>query len=438
MIKEELMQLIQQRRANVAVIGLGYVGLPLALTFAKAGFYVVGIDSDEEKVEKLNSNESYITDVSNAMLRKQVDSGRFRATTDYSVLAEVDAVSISVPTPLRKTGDPDMSYIASASQHIAPFLHRGMVIVLESSTYPGTTRELVLSNLIENSTLKVGEDFFLAFSPERVDPGRTDYTTYNTPKVLGGITKNCTEVGAAWYAQALETVVPVSTSEVAEMTKLLENTFRMINISMVNEMAIMCDRLDIDVWEVVEAAATKPFGFMKFTPGPGLGGHCIPVDPMYLSWKMKKLNYTARFIDLASQIDSNMSRYVVAKIQDTLNRFKKPLKGSTILLLGVAYKPDINDLRESPALDIIHLLLDKGAIVGYYDPFIPELHTAGLNMASELQLQAAVEKADMVAVITNHSKVDYKMVYEKAQLIFDARNAFKDIAVADDIKVVKL
>lgn len=438
MIKEELMQLIQQRRANVAVIGLGYVGLPLALTFAKAGFYVVGIDSDEEKVEKLNSNESYITDVSNAMLRKQVDSGRFRATTDYSVLAEIDAVSISVPTPLRKTGDPDMSYIASASQHIAPFLHRGMVIVLESSTYPGTTRELVLSNLIENSSLKVGEDFFLAFSPERVDPGRTDYTTYNTPKVLGGITKNCTEVGAAWYAQALETVVPVSTSEVAEMTKLLENTFRMINISMVNEMAIMCDRLDIDVWEVVEAAATKPFGFMKFTPGPGLGGHCIPVDPMYLSWKMKTLNYTARFIDLASQIDSNMSRYVVAKIQDTLNRFKKPLKGSTILLLGVAYKPDINDLRESPALDIIHLLLDKGAIVGYYDPFIPELHTAGLNMASELQLQAAVEKADMVAVITNHTKVDYKMVYEKAQLIFDARNAFKDIAVADDIKVVKL
>ena len=420
MIKEELMQLIQQRRANVAVIGLGYVGLPLALTFAKAGFYVVGIDSDEEKVEKLNSNESYITDVSNAMLRKQVDSGRFRATTDYSVLAEVDAVSISVPTPLRKTGDPDMSYIASASQHIAPFLHRGMVIVLESSTYPGTTRELVLSNLIENSTLKVGEDFFLAFSPERVDPGRTDYTTYNTPKVLGGITKNCTEVGAAWYAQALETVVPVSTSEVAEMTKLLENTFRMINISMVNEMAIMCDRLDIDVWEVVEAAATKPFGFMKFTPGPGLGGHCIPVDPMYLSWKMKTLNYTARFIDLASQIDSNMSRYVVAKIQDTLNRFKKPLKGSTILLLGVAYKPDINDLRESPALDIIHLLLDKGAIVGYYDPFIPELHTAGMNMASELQLQAAVEKAEMVAVSTDHSKVDYKMVYEKAHLIFFA------------------
>ena len=438
MIKEELMELIQQRRANVAIIGLGYVGLPLALTFAKAGFYVIGIDSDEDKVERLNNSESYITDVTNAMLRKQVDSGRFRATTDYSVLAEIDAVSISVPTPLRKTGDPDMSYIASASQQIAPYLHRGMVIVLESSTYPGTTRELVLTNLIENSDLKVGEDFFLAFSPERVDPGRTDYTTYNTPKVLGGITKNCTEVAAAWYAQALETVVPVSTTEVAEMTKLLENTFRMINSSMVNEMAIMCDRLEIDVWEVVEAAATKPFGFMKFTPGPGLGGHCIPVDPMYLSWKMKTLNYTARFIDLASQIDSNMSRYVVAKIQDTLNRFKKPLKGSTILLLGIAYKPDINDLRESPALDIIHLLMDKGAVVGYYDPFIPELHTAGLNMASEQQLQAAVEKADMVAVITNHSKVDYKMVYDKAQLIFDARNAFKGIAEDDDIKVVKL
>lgn len=438
MIKEELMELIQKRRANVAILGLGYVGLPLALTFAKAGFYVIGIDPDEEKVEKLNSAESYITDISNAMLRKQVDSGRFRATTDYSVLAEVDAVSISVPTPLRKTGDPDMSFIASASQQIAPYLHRGMVIVLESSTYPGTTRELVLTNLIENSDLKVGEDFFLAFSPERVDPGRSDYTTYNTPKVVGGITKNCTEVAAAWYAQALETVVPVSTTEVAEMTKLLENTFRMINISMVNEMAIMCDRLEIDVWEVVEAAATKPFGFMKFTPGPGLGGHCIPVDPMYLSWKMKTLNYTARFIELASQIDSNMSRYVVTKIQDTLNRFKKPLKGSTILLLGIAYKPDINDLRESPALDIIHLLLDKGATVGYYDPYIPELHTAGLNMASEVQLQAAVEKADLVAVITNHSKVDYKMVYDKAQLIFDARNAFKGIAADDDIKVVKL
>ena len=438
MIKEELIQLIQQRRANVAVIGLGYVGLPLALTFAKAGFYVIGIDSDEEKVENINESQSYITDVSNAELRKQVDSGRLRATTDYSVLSEIDAVSISVPTPLRKTGDPDMSYIAGASQDLAPYLHRGMVIVLESSTYPGTTRELVLSTLTENSVLKVGEDFFLAFSPERVDPGRKDYTTYNTPKVVGGITKNCTEVASAWYGQALETIVPVSTSEVAEMTKLLENTFRMINIAMINEMAIMCDRMDIDVWEVVDAAATKPFGFMKFTPGPGLGGHCIPVDPMYLSWKMKTLNYTARFIDLASQIDSNMSRYVVGKIQDTLNRFKKPLKGSTILLMGIAYKPNINDLRESPALDIIHLLLDKGAIVGYHDPFIPELHTAGLNMASETELTAAIEKADMVAIITNHSKFDYKMIYEKAQLIFDARNALKDVVPEEDIKVVKL
>lgn len=438
MIKEELMELIQHRRANVAVIGLGYVGLPLAITFAKAGFYVIGIDSDEEKVEQINEGQSYITDISNAVLRKQVDSGRLRASSDYSVLSEIDAVSISVPTPLRKTGDPDMSFIASASEQIAPYLHRGMVIVLESSTYPGTTRELVLPNLTANSDLKVGEDFFLAFSPERVDPGRDDWTTYNTPKVMGGITKNCTDVAAAWYGQALETIVPVSTSEVAEMTKLLENTFRMINISMINEMAIMCDRMDIDVWEVVEAAATKPFGFMKFTPGPGLGGHCIPVDPMYLSWKMKTLNYTARFIDLASQIDSNMSRYIVGKIQDTLNRYKKPLKGSNILLLGVAYKPDINDLRESPALDIIHLLLDKGAVVDYHDPFIPELHTAGHNMSSERDLTSAVEKADLVAIITNHTKVDYKMVYEKAQVIFDTRNALKDIVTEEDIKVVKL
>ena len=437
MVKDELIQMIQKRRANIAVIGMGYVGLPLAITFAQAGFTVTGIDPNREKMEMINRGESYISDVSNATLRKFVEAGKIRGTTDYDVLHEIDAVSICVPTPLRKTGDPDMSYIAAVSDSLAPYLHRGMAIVLESSTYPGTTREFFLPKLTAASDLKAGEDFFLAFSPERVVPGRTDFTTYNTPKVVGGITSQCTEVITAWYREALETVIPVSTAEVAELTKLLENTFRMVNISMVNELAQMCDRLNIDVWEVIDAAATKPFGFMKFTPGPGMGGHCIPVDPLYLSWKMKTVNYTARFIDLASEIDSNMPRYVTGKIQDALNRFKKPLNGSRVLVIGVAYKPNINDLRESPALDIIHLLQEKGAVVSYYDPFIPVLDEETIQLTSEKDLTAAVEKADCVAIITNHSKIDYAMILEKAQLIFDARNALKDLG-RNNIKVVRL
>ncbi|MDD2521340.1 MAG: nucleotide sugar dehydrogenase [Anaerolineaceae bacterium] len=437
MVKEDLIQDIQKKRANISVLGLGYVGLPLAITFANAGFNVTGIDPDEVKVEMINRGESYISDITNAQLRKHIDSGRLRATTDYSVLAEIDAVSICVPTPLRKTGDPDMSFIASASEQIAPYLHRSMVIVLESSTYPGTTREFVLPKLTAESNLQVGEDFFLAFSPERVDPGRKDYTTVNTPKVLGGITPDCTDVARAWYEQAIETVVPVSTAEVAEMTKLLENTFRMINISMVNELAQMCERLDVDVWEVIEAAATKPFGFMKFTPGPGLGGHCIPIDPLYLSWKMKTLNYNARFIDLASEINTGQPRYVVNRIQDALNRYKKPLNGSRVLVIGVSYKPNINDMRESPALDIIHLLREKGAIVSYYDPFVPELDHENIQMSSEKDLAASVENADLVAIITNHAKIDYNMVVEKAQLVFDARNATKDVPKAS-LNVIKL
>ena len=437
MVKEDLIQDIQKKRANISVLGLGYVGLPLAITFANAGFNVTGIDPIEEKVDMINRGESYISDITNAQLRKHIDSGRLRATTDYSVLAEIDAVSICVPTPLRKTGDPDMSFIASASEQIAPYLHRSMIIVLESSTYPGTTREFVLPKLTAINKLQVGEDFFLAFSPERVDPGRKDYTTVNTPKVLGGITPACTEVAKAWYQQAIETVVTVSTAEVAEMAKLLENTFRMINISMVNELAQMCERLEVDVWEVIDAAATKPFGFMKFTPGPGLGGHCIPIDPLYLSWKMKTLNYTARFIELASEINTGMPRYVVNRIQDALNRYKKPLNGSKVLILGVAYKPNINDMRESPALDIIHLLREKGATVTYYDPFVPELDFDNILMSSEKDLLASVENADLVAIITNHAKIDYQMVVDKAQLVFDARNATKDVPKAN-LKVIKL
>jgi UDP-N-acetyl-D-glucosamine dehydrogenase len=438
MVKDELIQLIQKKYVNVAVIGMGYVGLPLAITFANAGFNVIGIEPNEEKVEMINRGESYIGDIPNAVLRKHTEAGRIRATRDYSILSEIDAVSICVPTPLSKKRDPDMSFIVSASNGLAPYMHRGMVVVLESSTYPGTTRELVLPILTEGNDLKVGEDFFLAFSPERMDPGRSDWTTYNTPKIVGGITQACTDVASAWYGKALETIIPVSSCEVAEMAKLLENTFRMVNISMVNEIAQMCDRLGIDVWEVVDAAGTKPFGFMKFNPGPGMGGHCIPVDPLYLSWKMKTLNYTARFIDLASEIDANMPRYVVGKIQDALNRYKKAINGSKVLLIGVTYKPNISDLRESPAIDISHLLLEKGAEVSYFDPYVPEIDQDGLLMQSEKDLAAAVEKADCVAIITNHSKIDYAMVLEKSKVIFDARNALKDVPGKKDLKVVKL
>ncbi|MGI6250576.1 MAG: nucleotide sugar dehydrogenase [Anaerolineaceae bacterium] len=437
MVKDELIHLLQKKHANIGVIGLGYVGLPLAVTFAGSGFTVTGIDPDKAKVDMINSGESYILDITPSVLRKYTDTGKIRATTDYAVLSEIDAVAICVPTPLHKTGDPDMSYITSAGHDLAPYLHRGMVIILESSTYPGTTRELVLPALTAENDLVVGEDFFLAFSPERVDPGRTDWTTYNTPKVIGGITPACTEVACAWYSKALETIVPVSTAEVAEMTKLLENTYRMINISMVNELAQMCHRLGIDVWEVIDAADTKPFGFMKFSPGPGMGGHCIPVDPLYLSWKMKTINYNARFIELASDIDTNMPRYVVSRIQDALNRYKKAINGSQILVLGVAYKPNVNDLRESPALDIIHLLREKGAIVSYYDPHVPELNTDGIELTSEKDLASAAAEADMVAIITNHSKVDYAMLHEHAQVIFDARNAMKEVA-KNSLKVVKL
>ena len=436
-IKEKLLQKLQDRTARIGVVGIGYVGLPLAVVFGEAGFNVVGVDPDEDKVAAINRGESYIIDVAPERVKALVDAGKLTASTDYAVLAETDAISICVPTPLRKTGDPDLSFIASASQSLAPYLHPGMVIVLESSTYPGTTREMILPVLESTSDLSVCEDFFLAFSPERVDPGREDWTTINTPKVIGGITQDCGEVAAAWYAEALETIVPVSTCEVAEMTKLLENTFRMINIGMVNELAIMCDRLDIDVWEVIEAAATKPFGFMKFTPGPGLGGHCIPIDPLYLSWKLRSLNYTARFIELASEINTNMPRYALGKIQDALNLHKKPINGSQVLILGIAYKPDIDDLRESPALDVIHLLQEKGAQVSYHDPFIPQFDYDGLQLTSVSDLMAAIREADCVAIITNHTTYDYQAILDQAQLIVDTRNALGKQG-KDNPKVVSL
>jgi UDP-N-acetyl-D-glucosamine dehydrogenase len=436
-MKESLLEKIRQRTAHVAVLGLGYVGLPLATVFAEAGFQVTGIDPDAEKVQALNRGESYIKDVSTEEVARLVSSGKLSGSTDFAVLAGVDAVSICVPTPLRKTGDPDLSFIISAAEQLARFLHPGMIIVLESTTYPGTTREILLPRLSEISGLTVGQDFFLAFSPERVDPGRTDWTTINTPKVIGGITQDCCEVSSAWYCQALQTVVPVSSTEVAEMAKLLENTFRMINIGLVNEMALMCDRLDIDVWEVIDAAATKPFGFMKFTPGPGLGGHCIPIDPLYLSWKLRALKYTAHFIELASEINTSMPRHVVGKVQDALNLQGKAFNGSQVLVLGVAYKPDIDDLRESPALDVIGLIQQKGAKVLYHDLFVPRLVEEGVVMESVPDLMEAVRTVDCVVIITNHSQYDYPAILEESSMVVDTRNALGSLG-KNNPKVVRL
>ena len=426
-LKDTLLTQLRNKTARVAILGLGYVGLPLAVVFAEAGYTVIGIDPDRRKVDTVKRGESHIQDIPSGQIAHLVSEGKLSATVDFAALRDADAVSICVPTPLRKTGDPDLSFIVSATDELARYMHAGMVVVLESTTYPGTTREIMLPKLSEAAGLTVGDDFFLAFSPERVDPGRKDWTTYNTPKVIGGITPACSEVAATWYSQAVKTVVPVSSAEAAEMAKLLENTFRMINIGLVNEMAIMCDRLKIDVWEVIDAAATKPFGFMKFTPGPGLGGHCIPIDPLYLSWKLRALKYTARFIELASEINTGMPRYVVGKIQDALNEQSKALKGSRILILGAAYKPDIDDLRESPALDVIGLLKQKGASVTYHDPYVPRLKEEDVIMESVLDLMSEVRSVDCVAIITNHSCYDYPAILEAASLVVDTRNALKEL-----------
>ncbi|GAB4538756.1 MAG: nucleotide sugar dehydrogenase [Anaerolineales bacterium] len=423
--KETLIKKLKDKTANIAILGLGYVGLPLAVVFGEAGFNVTGVDPDQRKIDALQKGVSYIPDVKTAKVAKLVQSGRLKATADFSALKEMDAVSICVPTPLRQTGDPDMSFIMSATEELAKYMHKGMVVVLESTTYPGTTREVLLPKLGEAHHLNVGEDWFLAFSPERVDPGREDYTTINTPKVMGGITAACGEVAAAWYEGAIQTVYRVSTAEAAEMSKLLENTFRMINIGLVNELAIMCERLGVDVWEVINAAATKPFGFMKFTPGPGLGGHCIPIDPLYLSWKMKSFNYNARFIELASEINTNMPRYVVSRILDAMNDRGMILKGSKVLVLGAAYKPDIDDVRESPALDVIGLLKKKGADVQYHDPYIPHIHHEyqGWRMDSVKDMMTAVKAADAVVIVTNHKEYNYKEIIAAAKFVFDSRNA---------------
>jgi UDP-N-acetyl-D-glucosamine dehydrogenase len=420
---EILEEKIRTRTARVGIIGLGYVGLPLAVEFAKAGFQVTGIDVQAPKVAKLNAGESYVQDVPTDVLRPLVERGMFRATTDFSVVAELDTINIAVPTPLRKTKDPDMSYIVSACQEIARHFGPGKLVILESTTYPGTTDELVLP-MLERPGLKAGEDFFLCFSPERVDPGNPKYQTVNIPKVVGGITPACTKVGALFYSQALQHVVPVSSTSVAEMVKLLENTFRMINIGLVNEMALMCDRMGINVWEVIDAAATKPFGFMPFYPGPGLGGHCIPIDPFYLSWKTKQAGIEARFIELAGYINGQMPHFVLDKIQNALNDHSKPLKGSHVHILGVAYKRDIDDVRESPALDIILLLERRGARVTYSDPFVPSVRLDGRELLAQ-EPAVMIARADCVVVVTDHAGFDYPALVANARLIVDTRNALK-------------
>jgi UDP-N-acetyl-D-glucosamine dehydrogenase len=423
-----LLERLRSRQANVGVVGLGYVGLPLAVEFARSGLNTVGIDLDGRKVAAIERGQSYIPDVPASEIAPLVAAGSLRATTDFSFVKELDTVNICVPTPLRKTKDPDMSYIVSAVEAIADHLHPGMLIVLESTTYPGTTEEVV-QPLLERSGLKAGRDFFLAFSPERVDPGNGVFTTRNVPKVVGGMTPTCAELAGALYNCAVDTIVPVSSPRVAEMVKLLENTFRAVNIGLVNEIALMCDKLGIDVWEVIDAAKTKPFGFMPFYPGPGLGGHCIPIDPFYLSWKAKQNGFEARFIELAGYVNGSMPHFVVDKIAEALNGAKKSVNGSRVLVVGIAYKRDIDDIRESPALDVMAVLKEKGARVSYSDPFVPSLSSrawpGALDLHSTPLDAATLAGFDCVAILTDHKTVDYKTLVAASPLIVDTRNTIK-------------
>lgn len=422
-MKNQLLQKIEDRSARVSVIGLGYVGLPLATALAEAGFHVTGLDVSHDKVERLNAGESYIPDIPGEDVKKLVGQGLLDATTDFSVLKDVDAISICVPTPLLDSKVPDLSYIEAATEQIARYAHPGLLVVLESTTYPGTTTEIIQARLTADG-LVAGEDLFLACSPERIDPGNEQYGMRNMPKIVGGVTSACFEVASALYATAVDTIVSVSSTETAELVKLLENTFRAVNIGLVNELAFMCDKLGVDVWEVIGAAATKPFGFMPFYPGPGVGGHCIPIDPHYLLWKLKQLKYNARFIELASEINERMPAYVVSRVSDALNNHRKPLNGSQVIVVGVAYKPNVDDVRESPALDVIHLLREKGAEVSYNDPYVPSLEHEGLPGMASVELTAGtLASADCVVITTHHASYDWAFIAQHTNLILDTRNA---------------
>jgi UDP-N-acetyl-D-glucosamine dehydrogenase len=422
-----LMRKIDNREAKIGVIGLGYVGLPLAVEFGRAGFHVTGIDVDAKKVAMVRAGKSHVEDVTAEEVGPLVKKKLLRATTDYRGSGELDVIIICVPTPLRKTKDPDISYIVSALDELAKEVRKGQLVILESTTYPGTTEE-VLRPKLESGGLKAGRDFFLAFSPERVDPGNATYKTHNTPKVVGGSSPACTKVAAHLYGQAVQHVHPVSSTQVAEMIKLLENTFRAVNIGLVNEIALMCERLELDAWEVIDGAATKPFGFMPFYPGPGIGGHCIPLDPHYLSWKLKTLDYSARFIELASEINSSMPLVVVRRSAELLNRKRLSVKGAKILVVGVSYKRDTADLRESPALDVLRLLERRGAKISYHDPYNDQVHVDGGRIYRNTRLTPAnLAKADLVLIVTDHSEFDYDKIVRHAKVVLDTRNATRNV-----------
>jgi UDP-N-acetyl-D-glucosamine dehydrogenase len=427
---------LETRKATAAVIGLGYVGLPLAMEIAAAGFKVIGIDLDATKIAALKQGKSYILDVPEKLIASTIHTGQFTPTSDFSALSQADTVSICVPTPLSKSRDPDISFILSATEEIRKYLHEDQLIVLESTTYPGTTDELIVPEL-ESSGLKVGSDFYVAFSPERIDPGNATFNTHNTPKIVGGITSQCTEIARLFYSQFIERVIPVTSTKCAEMVKLLENTFRSVNIGMVNELALMCDLLGVDVYEVIDAAATKPFGFSPFYPGPGLGGHCIPIDPHYLAWKLKALNFQARFIGLAAEINGMMPSVVATLVADGLNRASKSIRGSKIMILGVAYKKDVSDCRESPALDVMRLLKDKGALLSYNDPLVPSLRLGRSILKSIEASPEEIAKHDCVIILTDHSAYDFRKIVGAAKLVVDTRNSTKDLHEFKD-RVIKL
>jgi UDP-N-acetyl-D-glucosamine dehydrogenase len=433
---ETLRRKLESRKTTAAVIGLGYVGLPLAMEIASAGFKVIGVDLDEHKISSLKEGKSYILDVADETLASAVRESKFVPTSDFCKLRDADTVSICVPTPLSKSRDPDISFILAATEQIRKYLHAGQLIVLESTTYPGTTEELILPEL-ESSGLRAGQDLFVAFSPERIDPGNKAFNTRTTPKIVGGVTERCTEMARIFYSQFIDRVIPVSSSKCAEMVKLLENTFRSINIGMVNEMALMCDLLGVDVYEVIDAAATKPFGFIPFYPGPGLGGHCIPIDPHYLAWKLKALNFQARFIGLASEVNGMMPSVVTGLVADGLNRRSKSIRGSKVLVLGVAYKRDVSDCRESPALDVMRILTDKGAILSYNDPFVPTLRLGGRSINSVEVTPAVVESQDCVVILTDHSAYDFEKITAASKLVVDTRNATKNLGKFKD-RIMKL